>query len=221
MRVSHTGFTLATENAYILVVSRLNIRSESVMSLMPDKKNIVSIIIVAVIILAMPLFRIIRRSPRLNEGSQAIPSFGSKPFPEDLQGLIDTYLSLSENSKREVIEFTEKLAREQSRDKTSKTIDGIPVINWSETHNYINEIVFVEGTVIRSHNTGKICFLNFHNDFRRTFSLVIFGSDFSKFPSQPEKYYLNKKVRVRGRITVYNDVPQIVLSEPGQVEILK
>jgi len=81
--------------------------------------------------------------------------------------------------------------------------------------------VTVQGKIVRSFNSGKACFLNFHRNFTRYMSLTIFENAFRKFPFQPEKYYLNKTVRVRGKIRRYEGRPEIVVESPGQIEIIK
>ena len=79
----------------------------------------------------------------------------------------------------------------------------------------------VEGKITRTHNSGKACFLNFHNNFTRYMSLVIFASDFKKFPKKPEEFYMNKRVRVSGKIKEYKGSPEIILKEPEQVTVIE
>ncbi|MBC7362481.1 MAG: hypothetical protein H5U06_09410 [Candidatus Aminicenantes bacterium] len=94
------------------------------------------------------------------------------------------------------------------------------VIPWEKAGEYVGQTVTVEGVIVRTHNSGRACFLNFHPDYQQYLSLVIFASDFNRFPSQPEKYYLNKKVRVRGRILLYQGRPEIILSSPEQIKLV-
>lgn len=95
------------------------------------------------------------------------------------------------------------------------------VISWESADKYYGSSMTVEGEIVLARNTGKVCFLNFHRNYKRYFTAVIFESDFSRFPSSPEEYYLNKKVRVRGLIKEYNGKPEIVLNSPSQIEIIK
>lgn len=101
-----------------------------------------------------------------------------------------------------------------------QTFSQEKVISWEKAAEYVGKTVTVEGTIVRSHNSGKACFLNFHPDYQNYLSLVIFASDFNRFPSLPEKYYLNKKVRVRGRILLYQGRPEIILSSPEQIKLV-
>lgn len=95
------------------------------------------------------------------------------------------------------------------------------IITWQEAGKYYGSYVSVEGKIVRSHNSGKACFLNFHPDYKRYFTAVIFKSAFSKFPPEPENFYLNKKVRVIGTVKEYEGSPEIILNSPSQIEILE
>jgi len=94
------------------------------------------------------------------------------------------------------------------------------IISWEKAGNYVGREVVVEGAIVRTFNSGRACFLNFHPDYQRYLSLVIFASDFNGFPPEPEKYYLNKKVRARGRVLLYRARPEIILNSPAQITII-
>lgn len=95
------------------------------------------------------------------------------------------------------------------------------VISWRDAAKYYGEYATVEGTIVATHNSGKACFLNFHPDYKRYFTAVIFASAFSRFPANPENYYYGKKVRVSGYIKEYEGKPEVILNNPSQIEILK
>jgi micrococcal nuclease len=95
----------------------------------------------------------------------------------------------------------------------------LPVITWSETEAYCNQYVIVEGTIVNTHNTGTVCFLNFHTNYLY-FTAVIFACDFSGFPNSPETYYLGKKVQIIGIIKEYKNSPEIIMKTPDQIRIL-
>ena len=94
------------------------------------------------------------------------------------------------------------------------------VISWMDAHKYSGEKVTVEGIIIASHNSGKACFLNFHENWKKYFTAVIFQSDFGKFPKQPELYYKGKKVQVTGKVKEYKGKPEIILKDPSQIRII-
>lgn len=95
------------------------------------------------------------------------------------------------------------------------------IISWRDAAEYYGQTKTIEGKIVISNNTGKVCFLNFHKDWRKYFTAVIFSSDFDKFPQHPEDHYLNRKVRVTGLIKEYKGKPEIILKSPSQIEIIK
>ena len=85
----------------------------------------------------------------------------------------------------------------------------VQVISWQDAAKHYGESATVEGTIVVTHNSGKACFLNFHLDYKRYFTAVIFASAFPRFPANPESYYYGKKVRVSGHIKEYKVKPEI------------
>jgi len=98
---------------------------------------------------------------------------------------------------------------------------SMPVVSWEDADKYYGKVVIVEGIVVVSNNTGKACFLNFHRNWKRYFTAVIFSSSFPKFPFAPEEHYLDKKVRIKGLVKEYQGKPKIVVDSPIQIEIVK
>ncbi len=94
-------------------------------------------------------------------------------------------------------------------------------IDWKNAGDYIDQYVEVEGTVVSSHKTEKICYLNFDKDYKRYMALIIFAGSFKKFPDNPEKYYMGKKVKVEGRVKEYKGRLEIVLGSPEQIKLLE
>ena len=95
----------------------------------------------------------------------------------------------------------------------------VPVINWSDAHKYYGQYVVVEGTIIKTHNSGIVCFLNFHTNYDY-FSAVIFASDFPGFTVPPEFLYRGKTVRIIGIIKEYEGSPEIIVKTPDQIRVL-
>ena len=108
----------------------------------------------------------------------------------------------------------------RSAPESPRLPDKVPVVFWQDAAKHYGEYAAVEGTIVATYNSGKACFLNFHKDYSRFFTAVIFASDFSRFSVTPESYYLGKKVRVSGYIKEYRGKPEIVLEYPDQIEIL-
>lgn len=92
-------------------------------------------------------------------------------------------------------------------------------VRWDEADKYYGQTVTITGKIVSTHNSGKTCFLNFHQNWKKYFTAVIFASDFSKFPPNPENYYLNKEVKITGFVKEYQGKPEIILKDPGQIVI--
>lgn len=102
-------------------------------------------------------------------------------------------------------------------------------------YNEPDRVVVVEGIVVRAFyartSKGKPTFLDFHDPYQGWFKCVIWEEDrethepirdkfIEAFPPNPETYFLNKEIRVRGKINIYKGSPEIVLTEPSQIWII-
>ena len=101
--------------------------------------------------------------------------------------------------------YTAAPAAAKNWDKTKVKID------WKNAAEYLGRYVEVEGVIVSSYNSGKVCYLNFDKNYKETLAMVIFASNLNRFPEKPEKHFLNKKVRVEGRIKDYKGRLEIVL----------
>jgi micrococcal nuclease len=95
----------------------------------------------------------------------------------------------------------------------------IPVIDWINADNYYNQYVIIEGIIVDTYNSGRVCFLNFHPDYQY-FTAVIFACDIPGFPYPPDIYYLGRKVQIIGIIREYKGSPEIIVKTPDQIRIL-
>lgn len=116
----------------------------------------------------------------------------------------------------------------QIPDTVGVTVRHIPtaqmrqdIISWRDAAHYYGQTKTVKGRIVASNNTGKVCFLNFHKNWKKYFTAVIFSSDFDKFPLYPEDYYLNRIVLVTGLIKEYKGKPEIIVKSPSQIEIIE
>lgn len=116
---------------------------------------------------------------------------------------------------------TMKLLREKAVADTTTRQTGLRVVSWADAASYIGRFVTVEGDVVATHNSGKVCHLNFHPDYRHNFSVAIFSQDFAKFPPNPEQHYLKRRLRVSGLVKEYRGAPEIIASDPAQIEIVE
>jgi micrococcal nuclease len=63
-------------------------------------------------------------------------------------------------------------------------------------------------------------FLNLDRAFpNQIFTVVIWGADRPRFPRAPEQAYRGKPICATGRIGSYKGVPEIVVTEPRQIEV--
>lgn len=125
--------------------------------------------------------------------------------------LIVAKFTVLETPQKGVVEKIAATSKKQSKQ----------VINWQDADKHYGEYLTVKGKIVKTYNSGKACFLNFHPDYKRYFTAVIFQSAFDKFPSQPEVYYNNKKVQITGVIKEYNGSPEIILNSPSQIKVLE
>ena len=100
---------------------------------------------------------------------------------------------------------------------------GLKVIEACQAGNYYGKEVIVEGKVVATYRSKKDnVFLNFGKPYpNQCFSAVIFKSNQNNFLPNPEDYYLNKTVRIKGKIKDYQGKPEIILEKSSQIEIGK
>ncbi len=98
--------------------------------------------------------------------------------------------------------------------------DSAPPAPWQDAGEHVGETITVAGAVARTYNSGKAAFLNFDEDWRGKFSVVIFASDFDKFPRPPDELYLHKNILVTGKIKEYKGAPEMIVESPEQIEIV-
>jgi DNA/RNA endonuclease YhcR with UshA esterase domain len=92
----------------------------------------------------------------------------------------------------------------------------------AEASGHVGEHGTVCGMVVSTRyatgSRGAPTFLNLDEPFpKQIFTIVIWGSDRSKF-GDPESRYAHQKVCVTGLIKSYRGVPEVEANEPGQIE---
>ncbi len=78
----------------------------------------------------------------------------------------------------------------------------------------------MEGWVTGVGHSGSRAFIDFGNDWRRGFSATIAPEDKNKFKGFNLDALVARHVRIRGMVQNYRGKPEIVLSDPAQIEIL-
>lgn len=103
---------------------------------------------------------------------------------------------------------------------------GKPVVAWDKAMDFVGQEVVVEGTVVSTADKGPI-FINFHSDFKHTFSIFVPPSNKeaikTALPGFPDNLE-GKKVRIRGLVKKYEkngDVkPEIEMTSADQLTVM-
>ena len=105
------------------------------------------------------------------------------------------------------------------------------VIRWDEARNHVGKIRIVEGRVVdtafRGGSIGKPTFLHIGKPYPdpNRFSVLIWsdhrGKFADKFSPNPETYLLNRVVRVRGFIDADKGYPQVALTDPADIWVVR
>lgn len=108
------------------------------------------------------------------------------------------------------------------------SLDKSLVINALATDELLSrqgEIKIVQGIVAGGYYAesleGQPTFLDFHDPGEGYFKAIIWGDNRDEFPPNPETYYLDRTVRVKGLIETYKGMPEVVLREPSQIWIVE
>ena len=99
--------------------------------------------------------------------------------------------------------------------------EGILTIHWSDADQAIGDVVYICGKIINVSNIGRITFLNFDEQRSANIAGVVFRDKYQNFSGDLKDLYQGKLVKIRGQITTFRDRPQIVVSDPEQIEIVK
>jgi DNA/RNA endonuclease YhcR with UshA esterase domain len=96
-------------------------------------------------------------------------------------------------------------------------------ISAPEAKNHAGESATVCGKVVSTHyaerSRGNPTFINLDKPYpNQVFTILIWGSDRSKF-GDPEEKYRGKQVCVTGTITMYRGSAEVVAHEPSQIKL--
>lgn len=92
-----------------------------------------------------------------------------------------------------------------------------------ESENFVGQEKIVEGRVVSVFKSKKgNLFLNLEKDYPQScLQVVIFKEDLKKFPQNVEELFKEKVLEVSGKIKEYKGKPEIIVSSPDQIKILK
>ncbi len=107
--------------------------------------------------------------------------------------------------------------------KLTPELTNLKKIESCSANEWYNKEVIIEGWVSDAYRSKtNTVFLNFEEAYpNQCFVAVIFDSDQNQFVQDPEGYYANQMVRIKGQIKEYGGKPEIILKSSEQIEIGK
>lgn len=93
-------------------------------------------------------------------------------------------------------------------------------VSWKEAPEHEGRVVRVRGKIVKTYNNGRMCFLNFHSNYKENLSAVIFAPSFRYFEQPPEALFDGATVEIVGRVTSYRGRPQVIVRFPDQIVVL-
>jgi hypothetical protein len=97
---------------------------------------------------------------------------------------------------------------------------GQEVVPWNTAARYLGKEVTIEGKIVETHRSGKVCFLNFSHD-RDAFYLIMFEKTLKSWPEAPEVYFRGKTIRARGKVEMHGQRPQIQIEDAAQIIVVE
>ncbi len=107
------------------------------------------------------------------------------------------------------------LRREELPEGTYNTVEARQLIDYHRN-------VTVCGTVVATHKSGKgNIFINLDKVFPdQLFSVTIFKDNVINFEYKPEIYLMDKKVCFKGKVSEYNGIPSMIISNSRSIEVI-
>lgn len=116
------------------------------------------------------------------------------------------------------------------KDWNAATIEPFPVssfqipangvVNWKDAAKVYNRDVTIEGPITKIYNSGRVMWLQFSEDWQTDMKVVIFPSDWGKWPQRPDLIYMGKTIRVTGKVVKYQGAPEIIINDPKSISIV-
>ncbi len=103
-----------------------------------------------------------------------------------------------------------------------KIIDANNIV---ELLKHKNKIISVKGKITNTalSTTGKTRYLNFSDDYTKSFKGVVFSrhlKNFTRKDIKPLEEYKGKEVIITGKIKIYKESPEIIIAFPKQIKII-
>ena len=130
----------------------------------------------------------------------------------------------------EDLDSVERLNAQLEADWVVATEEGFPesgaavpesgYIDHADARKFFYREVTVEVPVLYTYNSGRVIWLMGNEDADSNFKVVIFPSDWSKWPQTPDLYYGGKVLHVSGLIEKYQGFPEMIVNDPAEIEIV-
>ncbi|MCC7193769.1 MAG: hypothetical protein IT444_13425 [Phycisphaeraceae bacterium] len=105
-------------------------------------------------------------------------------------------------------------------EKSTTAPSSTEIVPWYEASKHVGQEITVEGRIVTTRRSGKVCFLNFSRD-RESFYLIMFERTLYGWPEAPETYFKNKTIRAKGVVELHNQRPQIQIEKTGQLVVIE
>ncbi|MCA9101410.1 MAG: endonuclease/exonuclease/phosphatase family protein [Planctomycetales bacterium] len=99
-------------------------------------------------------------------------------------------------------------------------VEGRPQIAWQDAGDYVGRFAFVSGKVAKIGHAKGLNFVNFDENRRDVFKLLVTDEVLDAFPDTLEALYEGKNVRVFGQVVSFAGGPEIKITTPAQIEVL-
>lgn len=104
------------------------------------------------------------------------------------------------------------------------TLNAQKQVQLEEISNSIGDSITIKGKVFTTryleNSKGAPTLLNIGAAFpNQLVTVVIFGDDRGKFTQGPEIMFADKTISVTGKVTIFRDKPQIVISSLNQIKV--
>ncbi|MFN3167971.1 MAG: OB-fold nucleic acid binding domain-containing protein [Phycisphaeraceae bacterium] len=96
------------------------------------------------------------------------------------------------------------------------------VVRWQDASKYVGYEITVQGRIVGvgQSRDGKVNFLNFHEDYRGKFYMVIFDDLAKTLDQSVEALFKGEVVRVKGKVDTHRNNPQMKITSMDQVEFV-
>lgn len=120
-------------------------------------------------------------------------------------------------AQSEVASKTEQFKSVAKTDKAYK--DAAPGTDLSVALKLVDKPAVFKGTVVKLFDPEGLLILNFAKDYRTAITAVLRKKDFSAFPNMAT--LKDQEILISGTVTTYQGRPQIELTKPDQIRIVK